>query len=106
MAQEKPKSYTAAKIVAAILAFIVGVQILAEFNPPPDKSRIERAAEAEVIRARREAPAIDRKRTRLNSSHSCAARMPPSACNNNMYVYLRQEVPPAATKATNDIIKL
>lgn len=58
MAQEKPKSYTAAKIVAAILAFIVGVQILAEFNPPPEKSRIERAAEAEVLRDRREATAI------------------------------------------------
>src|SRR3546814_2199414 len=31
---------------------------------------------------KRGAPVIDRKSTRLNSSHSCASRMPSSACKN------------------------
>src|SRR3546814_9191862 len=31
-----------------------------------------------------EAPVDDRKRTRLNSSHYCASRLPSSACNKNL----------------------
>src|SRR3546814_1599946 len=30
-------------------------------------------------------PALDRKSTRLNSSHSCASRMPLSACKNTLH---------------------
>src|SRR3546814_1245172 len=87
----------AAHLVDAVIVDLGEHDLLLETHrviaPAVERLGVE-AAEVADARQRDRHQAVDRKSTRLNSSHECACRMPSSAClkhTQQLYAYARSQ---------------